>query len=231
VRSAGWLGVPVDAIAEWSRAQQRVIDLMADLPPERADLRVPACPDWTVRDLFSHMVGLGVDVVAGDEPDDHNETWTGRQVQTRRDHDVAGLVAEWQAVAGPLRDWMRANNVRPLGDVIIHEQDLRGALGAPGARDTPGLHAIRDRFVGRFAGRVADLPPIALVGDTWTWASRGATDDAAVAVRASDFDLARALVTRRSAAQLRGWTVCGDVTPYLDAFAMLGPLPSADLSD
>jgi len=221
----------VDAVEEWSRAQQRVIDLVADLPPERAELRVPACPDWTVRDLLSHMVGLGVDVVAGDEPDDHNETWTGRQVQTRRGHDVAALVAEWQAVAGPLRDWMRANNVRPLGDVIIHEQDLRGALGVPGGQDSDGVRAIRERFVGRFAPRVADLPPIALVGDTWTWVSRGSVEEAEVVLRASDFDLARALVTRRSANQLRSWTVRGDVTPYLDAFAMLGPLPSADLTD
>jgi len=223
--------VPVDAVEEWSRAQQRVIDLVADLPPERAELRVPACPDWTVRDLLSHMVGLGVDVVAGDEPDDHNETWTGRQVQARRGHDVAALVAEWQAVAGPLRDWMRANNVRPLGDVIIHEQDLRGALGVPGGQDSDGVRAIRERFVGRFAPRVADLPPIALVGETWTWVSRGSAEDAEVVLRASDFDLARALVTRRSANQLRSWTVRGDVTPYLDAFAMLGPLPSADLTE
>ena len=44
-------------------------------------------------------------------------------------------------------------------------------------------------------------------------------------------DLARALVTRRSAAQLRAWTVRGDVAPYLDAFAMLGPLPAADLTE
>ena len=223
--------MPVDAVEEWSRAQQRVIDLVADLPPERADLRVPACPDWTVRDLLSHMVGLGVDVVAGDEPDDHNETWTGRQVQARRGHDVAALVAEWQAVAGPLRDWMRANNVRPLGDVIIHEQDLRGALGVPGGQDSDGVRAIRERFVGRFAPRVADLPPIALVGETWTWVSRGSADDAELVLRASDFDLARALVTRRSANQLRSWTVRGDVTPYLDAFAMLGPLPTADLTE
>jgi uncharacterized protein (TIGR03083 family) len=221
----------VDAVEEWSRAQQRVIDLVADLPPERAELRVPACPDWTVRDLLSHMVGLGVDVVAGDEPDDHNETWTGRQVQTRRGHDVAALVAEWQEVAGPLRDWMRANNVRPLGDVIIHEQDLRGALGVPGGQDSDGVRAIRERFVGRFAPRVDELPPIALVGDTWTWVSRGSADDAAVVLRGSDFDLARALVTRRSANQLRSWTVRGDVTPYLDAFAMLGPLPASDLTD
>jgi uncharacterized protein (TIGR03083 family) len=222
----------VDAIEEWSRAQQRVIELVADLPPERAELRVPACPDWTVRDLLSHMVGLGVDVVAGDEPDDHNEAWTGRQVETRRGRDVAALVEEWQAVTEPLRAWMKANTVRPLGDVIIHEQDLRGALGVPGGQDTEGLHAIRERFTGRFGPRVADLPPIALVGEQgWTWTSRGDAEDAATVLRAPDFDLARALVTRRSAAQLRAWTVRGDVGPYLDAFAILGPLPTADLTE
>ena len=156
----------VDAVEEWSRAQQRVIDLVADLPPEQAALRVPACPDWTVRDLLSHMVGLGADVVAGDEPDDHNAEWTSRQVQIRRDRDVSALVTEWQAVAEPLRAWMRANTVRPLNDVLIHEQDLRGALEVPGGQDTEGWAAIRERFTGRLAGRVADLPPIALVGDT-----------------------------------------------------------------
>jgi uncharacterized protein (TIGR03083 family) len=221
----------VDAIEEWSRAQQRVIDLVADLPPERADLRVPACPDWSVRDLLSHMVGLGVDVVAGDEPDDHNAMWTGRQVETRRGHDVAALVAEWQAVAEPLRAWMRENTVRPLNDVLIHEQDLRGALGVPGGQDTEGWTVIRERFTDRLAGRVTDLPPIALVADSWTWASSGSPDDAAVVLRAPDFELARALVTRRSANQLRSWTVRGDVGPYLDAFAMLGPLPTTDLTE
>jgi uncharacterized protein (TIGR03083 family) len=220
----------MDAIDEWSRAQQRVIDLVADLPPERAALTVPACPDWTVHDLLAHMVGLGVDVVDGDEPDDHNSTWTGKHVTERRDRDVAALVTEWEAVAEPLRAWMRAHNVRPLGDAIIHEQDLRGALHEPGAQDTPGLHAIRERFVGRFAGRVTELPPIALVGEGWS-SSGGTVDDAAVVLRAPDFDLARALVTRRSAAQLRAWTARGDVSPYLDAFAMLGPLPSADLTE
>jgi hypothetical protein len=56
-------------------------------------------------------------------------------------------------------------------------------------------------------------------------------DDAAVVLRAPTFDLTRALVTRRSAAQLKSWTVRGDVGPYLDAFAMLGPLPSTDLAE
>lgn len=220
----------MDVVEEWTQAQARVIALVEDLPPERAERRVPACPDWTVRDLLAHVVGLGTDVLAGDEPDDHNAAWTGKHVTERRDHDVAALVREWRGVTEPMRAYLR-ENPRPLGDVIIHEQDLRGALAVPGAQDTPGLHAIRDRFVPRFGGRVATLPPLALVGAAWSWASAGSPDDAAVVVRAPDFDLARALVTRRSAAQLRGWTVRGDVGPYLDAFAMLGPLPAADLTE
>jgi uncharacterized protein (TIGR03083 family) len=221
----------VDAIEEWTRAQRRVIELVGGLTPEQAGIRVPACPDWSVRELFAHMVGLGVDVVGGDEPDDHNEAWTARQVQRRRDHDVRELVAEWEAVAGPLRAWMRAHGTRPLGDVIIHEQDLRGALHRPGAQDTPGLHAIRDRFAERFRGRVATLPPIALLGERWQWASRGAPADAPVALRATDFDLSRALLARRSAAQLRAWTVRGDVSGHLPGFATIGSLPDVDLSE
>ncbi|MEJ2860101.1 maleylpyruvate isomerase N-terminal domain-containing protein [Actinomycetospora flava] len=222
----------MDEIAEWSRAQQRVIALVTGVSADRAETTVPACPDWTVRDLLSHMVGLGADVLAGDEPDDHNEEWTARQVDARRGRDVGALVAEWEVVAEPLRTWMAEHGTRPLGDVTIHEQDLRGALEEPGGRDTPAMAALRDRFVGRFAPRLdPGLPPIALVGEQWSWCSDGEPADAAVEVRASDFDLARALMARRSASQLRAWTVRGDVEPYLAAFATLGPLPDEDLTD
>ena len=206
-----------------------MIDLVADLPAERAARRVPACPDWTVRDLFSHMVGLGVDVLAGDEPNDHNATWTQRQVDERRGHDLPTLVEEWRGVTEPMQAYMRERGTRPLGDLVIHEQDLRGAVGVSGAQDTPGLVIMRDRMLRIFAHKAAGLPPIALVGDDWRWASTD--DDPAVVVRAPDFDLARALMARRSAAQLRSWTVTGDVEPYLAAFATLGTLPSRDLAE
>jgi len=78
----------MDGIVEWVDAQRRVIDLVGGLDAQQGERRVPACPDWTVRDLFSHMVGLGVDVLAGDEPNDHNATWTQRQVDERRGHDL-----------------------------------------------------------------------------------------------------------------------------------------------
>jgi uncharacterized protein (TIGR03083 family) len=222
----------MDAVEEWRAAYDRVRDLVSSLAADEADRRVPACPDWTVRDLLSHMIGLDADVVAGDEPDDHNSTWTQRQVETRAGRSVDDLLEEWRSLVGPLTTWMRENTTRPLGDLVIHEQDLRGALGRPGARDNAGLLSLRDRMLGRFKGRLGDdAGPIALHGGSWQWCSSGPASEADVVVRASEFDLARALMSRRSVAQIRRWTERGDVAPYLPAFETLGPLPTRELDD
>ena len=220
-----------DPVSEWRFAHERVCGLVAGLSGDEVERRVPACPDWTVRDLLSHMVGLAADVLAGDEPDDHHERWTRAQVESRRGRGVADLVAEWRALASDLADWMTDHGSRPLNDVVIHEQDLRGALERPGARDTPGFAIVRDRMAERLgerlAGRPGEQPPLALAGATWSWGP----PDAPTRLRASDFDLGRALTSRRTADQLRAWTVVGDVTPYLDAFARLGSLPTDALPE
>lgn len=49
--------------------------------------------------------------------------------------------------------------------------------------------------------------------------------------RATDFDLAHALMSRRSATQLRGWTERGDLEAYLPAFQTLGALPATELTE
>ena len=215
----------------WRAAFERVCTLVERLDADALAATVPACPDWAVRDLLSHMVGLGADVLAGDEPDDHNSAWTQRQVEARRDRSAADLLAEWRGLADPLMAWMREHGSRPLNDVVIHEQDLRGAVGVVGGRDSDGLRIVRDRMAGRFAAGVGDLQPVALVSGEWTWSSQGEVGDAVVVVEADAFDLARALTSRRTADQLRSWTRRGDVAPYLDAFARLGPLPTAPLPE
>lgn len=218
-----------EAIEEWTRAQARVIELVEGIPAADAARPVPACPDWSVRDLLAHVVGYSTDVLADREDDDHNPVWTQAQVDARAGRGVAPLVAEWRGNTEPLRAWMAEHGVRPLNDVVIHEQDLRGALGVPGAHDTAAMALMRDRFAGRVDDAVdrAGLPPLRLEGDSWAHGP----EDAPVVVRASDVDLARAVQARRSADQLRSWTVRGDVGPYLECFATLGPLPERDLTD
>jgi len=222
-----------EAVNEWNAAWTRVWTLVDGLDDHQAARTVPACPEWTVRNLVAHMVGLLADVLDDNEPGDHPEDWTRAQVAARSSRTLAQLRREWLSMEKDLVDWMYANTTRLLGDVVIHEQDLRGALEDPGARATPGLHALRDRSAAGFRGAVRDagLDPLALVGDTWTFATDGEVESAPVVVRADDFDLTRALMTRRSAAQLRSWTSRGDIAPYLPCFAALGPLPERALHD
>jgi uncharacterized protein (TIGR03083 family) len=221
----------VDAITEWTNAQGRVIDLVESLNPEEAGRSVPACPDWTVTQLLAHMVGLNADVLAGDEPDDHNSTWTQRQVDHRAGREPADLVAEWRDLTQPMRDWMREHGTRPLHDAVIHEQDLRGAVGRPGARDSDGLAAVREAMAERFATRVraAHLAPVELRSPAWIFSTGDA--DPGLELFAPDFDLTRALMTRRTADQLRQWSTAGSIDPYLPVFASLGPLPDRPLPE
>lgn len=220
------------AVTEWYAAFTRVCALVEQAgatPGGPMDRPVPATPDWTARELLSHMVGLGHDVLAGDEPDDHNEAWTQAQVDQRADRTPTDLLAEWRDDADAMLSYLRESDVRPLNDLLIHEQDLRGALGPPGGRDTVGLHHVRDTMAARLAGRVGRLAPVRLEADDWSWQSH--PGEPGVVLAASSYDLTRALTTRRTAGQLRSWVDSGDVEPFLEAFALLGPLPDAPLPE
>ncbi|SDH66485.1 hypothetical protein SAMN05216377_13217 [Pseudonocardia oroxyli] len=123
---------------------------------------------------------------------------------------------------------MRHHAPRPLNDAVIHEQDLRGALGTPGAEDTPGLAALRATLTERFAGRLPEDASLGLHGEAWSWTTG---PEPRTVVRAPGFEPARGLISRRSAARLTSWTERGDLAPYLDAFAVLGALPEHDLRE
>jgi uncharacterized protein (TIGR03083 family) len=221
----------VDAIAEWTNAQGRVIDLVESLHADEAERSVPACPDWTVTQLLAHMVGLNADVLAGDEPDDHNSTWTQNQVDTRAGREPADLVAEWRDLTQPMQDWMGEHGTRPLADVVIHEQDMRGAVGRPGGRDSDGLVSVREVMAERFATRVrtAHLAPVELRSPVWIFST--GDGEPGLELFAPEFDLTRALMTRRTADQLRQWSTAGTIDPYLPVFASLGPLPDRPLPE
>lgn len=219
-------------IAAWLDAYERVRALVTDLDPDQAALRVPTTPAWSVRDLLAHMVGLGVDVVAGREPEDHDSRWTQGHVDARAASTISDLLAEWADVADPLVAWMREHRTRPLGDVVIHEQDLRGALGVPGGRQSAGLRIVREQRAEKLTPALEQVAleqvapeasTLEMRGDTWS--HRWGPGPAQVVLEAPDYDLFRALTSRRSADQLRSWTVLGDVEPLLPAFAALGALP------
>jgi hypothetical protein len=103
-------------------------------------------------------------------------------------------------------------------DATLHEQDIRGALDRPGARDAQGVvvglgfvEGALDSFV-----RSNALPTLELVSPEWsTVAGDG---EAAVTVEASRFELFRTFGGRRSTDQFLALSWSGEPVPYLRIF-------------
>jgi hypothetical protein len=120
-------------------------------------------------------------------------------------------------------DFPAPYDVQVAADAAVHEQDIRGAVDIPGARDgeqiTGAVEFLLSTFL-RPAATELGLGPLALRTDDVDAVLGDGTPVATVIT--DTFELFRAATGRRSADQIRHWLWNGDPTPYLPLFA-LGP--------
>ena len=222
---------------------ERVSELARSASDGQLDSRVPACPDWTARQLLSHLAGLAEDWVSGNLDDYATDGWAQAQADRHAGQPIDELLSAWQAAA----EQFAQLTTSPLGstpsrwafgDALTHEADLRPVL-APGTR-TPseavalGVQAAIGRW--RLELATAGAPPLDVVAtDLRTWEvgdpdARGAGRVATVTTTAHE--LFRALYGRRSRAQIEAWDWTTDPAPYLDA-GLPFPFsqPKVDLED
>jgi uncharacterized protein (TIGR03083 family) len=155
------------------------VDLFAAASP------VPACSGWRVRDVIAHLSGLATDIAAGNVDGAATDAWTAAQVDARRDLSLGDLLDESDEV-GPrlasfLDDFPGRYGAQVAADIAVHEHDIRGALGQPGARDSAGVvHSIEfllETFVGPGA-QALDVPPLQIRAGQRTTVVGGGADDA-----------------------------------------------------
>lgn len=129
---------------EYFLARHRMMQLLDGKTKDVAHLPVQTCPAWNVHDLVAHVSGLAAEIVKGNPPGADSQAWVDAIIDARRDVDLDGLLEEW-SVVGPAFEEMAAETRRlsvPLSyDTVVHEHDLRHAIGAPGARDSSGVMA------------------------------------------------------------------------------------------
>jgi uncharacterized protein (TIGR03083 family) len=215
----------------------RITGLAAErLDDATAGSIVPACPDWTVRQLCSHLAGVCADLVAGNRPSGDVQAWVDAQVEARADRSVGELIDEWNA-AGPAFEQLIVD--RPKGyagllyDIVAHEHDLRAVVGSPGARDSDGVRLSVDIVAASLTRDLAvrELGAVQVVSDDGRWLA-GEGEPALTLDLTGQQDgtwqLLRALGSRRSTAQLRAMPWVGDLDRYLPAIAHQ-PLPVTDL--
>lgn len=206
-------------IAEHYKGRMASVTALVDaLPPFRASMMVPGCPDWTVRDLLSHLTALPYDVQHGLAAGLGSDPWTARQVFERKSNSVADLLAEWRQWGPPLADILDSlgpTGWRVLFDISIHEDDLREALGSPAA--VSGTHeVVLEGLVEQASSRIAGagLPGLRLVADAREWAL--GAGPVCVTLTVSDRgELARILAGRRSASRISALKWDGDPKPYV----------------
>jgi uncharacterized protein (TIGR03083 family) len=189
-------------MTDWAALYRANIDavtaLAEGLDPEQLTTRVPATPEWSVREVLAHLAGSPSDALSGRMDGAPGPEWTSRHVAERSERTTEELVAEIRGVVDDVVTTLEGND-RPalVWNVAVHHADLHEALalGAPPEQMwRPVVDAMRP--------------------------SLGENADAFAEV--SDYELFRALFSRRSRAQTASWGTGLD-QETLDAISIFGP--------
>ena len=202
--------------------QRSFVELVAGLDDAEWATASPCTPDWTVRDVLSHVAGVSIDIVEGNVAGAATDPWTAAQVERWRDTPVDELIARWDAAIGPAADGVEAfGQPLPVFDCHSHEHDVRTALGRPGNRDSEAMEVIVAALlqvdVGRpFTIECTDRPAVVNEGDGAPLRLAGV----------SGFDVARSRLGRRSRAQVCNWSWSEPIDDAVtDAWFRFGPTP------
>jgi uncharacterized protein (TIGR03083 family) len=129
-----------DLAGLYRETRLRLTELVSGLDAAALATAVPACPGWAVRDVVAHLTAVAEDAVAGKLTGPPPDEVTAAQVARLADVDVPGLLDRWAVATQQFEHRIDAFKVWPaVIDVASHEQDIRGALGMPGARDTAAI--------------------------------------------------------------------------------------------
>jgi uncharacterized protein (TIGR03083 family) len=190
----------------------RVRDLLSNAGAGAVEQVAPAAPAWRVHDLLAHLSGVAADITAGNLEGVATDEWTAAQVETRRDWPVERMLDEWDehgaAVDVVIPQFPELIAGQLLVDTATHEQDIRGALDAPGARDASSI-ALAFAPMARFALSGG----LRLHSEYETVVTGDGDPSPTTTVRAPRFEFFRAMTGRRSLDQIRAYEWSGDPRP------------------
>ena len=237
---------PLESHYEATRG--RIVELVHGLDATADEIAVPACPGWSVKNVVSHLTGNCADVLTGNLAGIATPEWTAAQIDARHDWKLGDVLAEWDDVgpkfASMLDDFPGEYGRQSLGDLIVHEHDLRGALDRPGERETEPVGIaieVVTRFVAGTGALVLGLGPLEvragetnwtlgtgerIEGDNESWRDAigsgapppQATSPPIATVTTTAFEWFRAITGRRSPRQISSFDWSVDPKPFLPLF-------------
>ena len=229
----------------YEELRNEISELVAGLDPHALQKAVPATPGWTIKDVVTHLAADATCAVGGDFPNEFFQAFgesaavakvnslTERQLREREGHSLEELLQEWKTSSTELIALMRgerawAEGTMPfadrilLTDIAVHQQDIFGALGIVRGRDSAPIRMALSAYVVGMGWRLAaaELPPLRFETEDKSYTAGDGEPGATV--RASRFELFRAMSGRRSPAQIAAYDWDGEAEPYIPYFYPYG---------
>ena len=223
-----------------------ISDVVVSLDDEALAESVPATPGWRVKDVVSHLTGVAESAQAGDFPREFFaafgateavrklNAWTEHHVVDRAQDGLQAILEEWAKHSATLVPILNGEASMPsdappfadrvlVTDVAVHQQDIYGALGIRRGRDEVPVKIGSASFVGMFDARLRDagIGPLKIDAGEKQWVA-GGNGEPVAEVRATRFELFRALSGRRSPEQIRAYEWSGDPQPFIEFFYPYG---------
>ena len=218
-----------DYAQTYGALRSRVSDLVREADEEQLGRHTPAAPEWRVRDVVAHLSGITADINAGNLDGVATDAWTARQVDARRDWSIEQMLEEWDTEGAKVEAMMASLPEVAVGqmttDAATHEQDIRGGLERPGARDCDAIVIGFDWGVQILAG-LAEPADATLRIETEACTATVGTGTRQVGVRVDRFEVFRAMTGRRSLEQIRSFRWEGEPAPELLVFPIFTPRPT-----
>lgn len=215
--------VTMEAAAAYRECRERITEMVRAAGPSAEQTRVPACPDWTAKDLVAHLTGVCADILQGRLEGVGTDEWTAAQVEARRSRGVEEVLGEWEEVGAQIDallpsfpEWAANQTVF---DTLSHEHDLADAFGLPAPAkvqaEGPALAFAATALTAR--AETVGAPPLTVISDGREWSSSG--EGPGATLRLEPVDLLRSVTGRRTPEEIASLDWGGaDPSAWLAAF-------------
>lgn len=206
----------------YRQTMDRIIELVS-VPDVSVGIAVAACPGWSVRDVLAHLAGVAQDWAAGRRSAPPTDAQTAAQVARFDGRGLNDILNAWVEAAAEIPRLAREGIAPPLGDIVVHEHDIRDALGRPGARESTALQRVSDQLLRMLVTPV----PVRVIVEDGEYRC-GPDGHFVIDLKTTRFEALRWRTGRRSRSQMAAMAWSGDPGPVIEHLYMFGPA-AADL--
>lgn len=208
----------------YRQSQGRILSLVNNA---NAEVPVPACPGWTVRDTIAHLLGTLADLVAGKIEESASDGWSAGHIERTKGRSVSDLTAEWHVRSNTTPGIFERYGALLVADLITHEFDIKHAVGNTQGRDLQVVRTVALFYLNALdqAWREDGIPPLRVLTESSALDIGG--DDPDVSVEMSWWEIGRVVCGRRSIEQVKSLAWSGSPEPWMDHLFVFGPRETA----